>query len=89
MPCAGPDHSCNSLISIRSPLGKVRLGAPVSAASGPRPRRLFIRMRLALREALAHRRQRRALAALDQRLLKDAGISEADAAREIRNWFWK
>ena len=87
MPCAGPDHSCNSLISIRSPLGEVRLGARDAAKPGSRPHGLFIRMRLAFREALAHRRQRRALAALDQHLPKNAGIPEADAARETRKWF--
>jgi uncharacterized protein YjiS (DUF1127 family) len=30
MPCAGPDHSCNSLLSIRSPLGEVRLGEAIA-----------------------------------------------------------
>jgi len=89
MPCAGPDHSCNSLISIRSPFGEVRLGAPGSAKPGPPLLGPFIRICLALREALAHRRQRGALALLDKHLLKDAGISEADAAQEIRKWFWK
>lgn len=30
MPCAGPDHSCNSLLSIRSPFGEVRLGEAIA-----------------------------------------------------------
>ena len=30
MPCAGPDHSCNSLLSIRSPLGEIRLGEAIA-----------------------------------------------------------
>ncbi len=34
-------------------------------------------------------RQRRDLAALDDRLLKDVGISPHDAAREIANPFWR
>jgi uncharacterized protein YjiS (DUF1127 family) len=33
--------------------------------------------------------QRRRLAALDHRMLKDIGISSADAARECRKWFWQ
>jgi len=78
MPCAGPDNSCNSLLSIRSPLGEVRLGAP--GPSGPPS--LLVRAILALREMLAHRRQRRALARLDNRLLRDIGVSREEAERE-------
>ena len=89
MPCAGPDHSCNSLISIRSPLGEVRLGDPNSARPGPRPIRLVIRAYSAIREAFAHRRQRQALAKLDGRLLDDSGLSHAEAEHEIRKPFWK
>ena len=33
--------------------------------------------------------QRRRLAALEDRMLKDIGISRADAARESRKWFWQ
>jgi uncharacterized protein YjiS (DUF1127 family) len=40
-------------------------------------------------EAFAHRRQRRALAALDSQLLNDIGVSKADAVREARKPFWK
>jgi len=42
-----------------------------------------------LREAFAHRRQRRALASLDRRLLDDIGVSGADAVREIAKPMWK
>ncbi|PWC54595.1 DUF1127 domain-containing protein [Azospirillum sp. TSO22-1] len=35
------------------------------------------------------RRQRRALALLDQRLLKDVGLSAEDAAEESRKPFWR
>jgi uncharacterized protein YjiS (DUF1127 family) len=33
--------------------------------------------------------QRRRLAALDGRMLKDIGISSTDAARESAKWFWQ
>jgi len=89
MPCAGPDHGCNSLISIRSPLGEVRLGGPNSVTPGSRPVRLLICAYSAIREAFAHRRQRQALAKLDDRLLNDAGLSRVEAEHEIRKPFWK
>ncbi len=44
---------------------------------------------LALRRAVERVRQRRALARLDQRLLRDVGITRADAARETRKPFWR
>jgi uncharacterized protein YjiS (DUF1127 family) len=89
MPCAGPDHSCNSILFIRSPLGEHRIGAPESGHPSPRPLWLLARGVIWLREALAHRRQRRALAKLDNRLLDDTGISRAAADREIRSHPWK
>ena len=82
MPCAGTDYSCNSLISIRSPLGEFRLGGPGSANPAPQPLWPVIRTFLAFREALAHRRQRRALRRLDPHLLRDIGVSEAEMERE-------
>jgi uncharacterized protein YjiS (DUF1127 family) len=56
---------------------------PFNRASWP------TRIRRALREVLAHRGQRRALAALDERRLADIGVSPADAAREARKPFWR
>ena len=88
MPCTGPDYSCNSLISIRSPLGAVRPGTSNAASQGPRPGPIT-RGWLALREMIAHRRQRRALAALDRRLLDDIGVSGDAAMREVSKPIWK
>ena len=34
-------------------------------------------------------RQRRKLAALDDRMLRDIGASAADVERETRKWFWQ
>jgi uncharacterized protein YjiS (DUF1127 family) len=84
MPCAGPDFSCNSLLSIRSPLGEIRLGAPGSAKPAARWLWPFVRAWRVGREAIAHWHQRRALADLDPRLLQDIGVSQIQAARETR-----
>jgi uncharacterized protein YjiS (DUF1127 family) len=87
MPCAGLDYACNSLITIRSPLGDVRLGAPESAAPSSRPVWFLAKTFLRVREWMAHRSQRRALDALDRHLLNDVGISKSDAASEGRKPF--
>ena len=42
-----------------------------------------------LRDGYAVYRQRRALLALDERMLKDIGISRADAIREGGTPFWR
>ena len=42
-----------------------------------------------LRRGYVVRRQRRALLALDERMLKDIGISRADALQEGRKPFWR
>ena len=52
----------------------------------PRPGRLTLRDRL--RRALAIRRHRRRLTALDPHLLRDIGLSEADVRREASGPFW-
>ena len=87
MPCAGPDYSCNSLLTIRSPLGEMRIGAPQSAAPSSRPIWFLAKAYLRAREWFAHRTQRRALSELDRRLLNDVGISKHDAASETRKRF--
>ena len=58
MPCAGPDYSCNSLITIRSPLGEMRIGAPQSDAPSSRPIWFLAKTYLLVREWFAHRKQR-------------------------------
>jgi uncharacterized protein YjiS (DUF1127 family) len=87
MPCAGPDYSCNSLLTIRSPLGEVRIGAPQSDAPSSRPIWVLAKTYLLVREWFAHRKQRRALSELDRHLLNDLGISKQDAASETRKRF--
>jgi uncharacterized protein YjiS (DUF1127 family) len=89
MPCAGPDYSCNSLLTIRSPLGEMRVGAPESDAPSSRPIWFLAKMYLRAHEWLAHRVQRRALTNLDERLLHDIGVSDRDAKREAGRSFWK
>ena len=84
MPCAGPNYSCNSLLSIRSPLGEIHLGAPDSAIPAARSIWLVIKAYRASREALAHRRQRQSLRTLDTRLLRDIGLTRADVDEEAR-----
>jgi uncharacterized protein YjiS (DUF1127 family) len=84
MPCAGPNYSCNSLLSIRSPFGEIRLGAPDSAKPAARPIWPVIKAYRASREALAHRRQRQSLRVLDTRLLRDIGLTRADVDGETR-----
>lgn len=85
MPCAGPDYSCNSILTIRSPLGEVRIGAPGSSA--PSTVWFLARTYLSVREWFAHRRQRRELSGLDRRMLDDIGVEKSDAAKESGKLF--
>lgn len=80
MPCASANLSCSSLITIRSPFGEMRFGAPKSAAPSAPLVWMLVCTVLEVQEAFAHRRQRRALLALDARLLRDIGLSPADTA---------
>jgi uncharacterized protein YjiS (DUF1127 family) len=84
MPCAGPDHSCNTVLSIRSPLGEMGLGPPGSAKPAARPLWPIVRTWRLWREAIAHWRQRQALLELDQRLLNDIGRTRGQAAEEAK-----
>jgi uncharacterized protein YjiS (DUF1127 family) len=89
MPCAGPNYSCNSLLNITSPLGQMRPGETDAQASID-ARTYFLRRVLnAVREYFQHRKQRRDLAALDEHLLRDVGITPRDAEAEARTPFWK
>ena len=61
--------------------------AYIITASTPRPHiRFSIRATLATWREIG--RQRRALARVDARLLKDMGISERQARTESRRWVW-
>ncbi|MEX2127894.1 MAG: hypothetical protein WD871_06575 [Xanthobacteraceae bacterium] len=87
MPCASPNYSCNSLISIRSPFGEVRLGASDWAAPGFRPIARFSRAFLVGSEWFARQRLRYAARELNQSLLDDIAASDPEAACEIRKLF--
>ena len=52
-------------------------------------RPLFARLVVAAEDWLERRRQRRALLALDDKLLKDIGLSQADAWQEGHKPFWR
>jgi uncharacterized protein YjiS (DUF1127 family) len=67
-----------------------------SAAGTQRPARLGIALGTALgcawlrlRAWIDRRRQRHALAELDDRLLRDIGVSRQAARRELDKWFWQ
>jgi uncharacterized protein YjiS (DUF1127 family) len=89
MPCSGTDYSCNSIITLRSPLGELRIGAPKSAHPSPRLIWFLAGSFLRLREVIAHRRQRRALAELDERLLDDVGIKKTNSPDETGKPTWR
>jgi uncharacterized protein YjiS (DUF1127 family) len=63
------------------------IGAPLSAQ-----RTIFARLAdaaVAIVLSMERVRQRRALAELDDRLLRDIGLTRADAWHEIRKPFWR
>jgi len=49
----------------------------------------FERFWIALREMVAHRRQRRSLGQIDPRFMRDVGLSEEDVDRETSKRFWE
>ena len=53
------------------------------------PLRLFGRLLDTVECWQQRHRQRTALAELDDRLLKDIGLTRADVAREVRKTFWQ
>ena len=58
--------------------------------SAPLPaRKRLARLTMAFEGWLERRRQRRALLALDDKLLKDIGLSPADAWQEGHKPFWR
>jgi uncharacterized protein YjiS (DUF1127 family) len=62
--------------------------APANEAPGRRAASLIARTIETLAVWRERRRERRALGALDDTLLKDIGISRADAYDEVRKPFW-
>jgi len=52
-------------------------------------RRKFLRALDTLQRWSERAAQRRRLAELDGRMLKDVGLSRADVARESGKWFWQ
>ena len=73
--------------SGEAPAASPGLGLPAGFLSGLREGALRMRIRLAL--CFERSRQRRALAALDERALKDIGLSRADVFVDTRKPFWR
>lgn len=48
----------------------------------------FERFWIALREMIVHRRQRRALGELDDRLIRDVGLTKSEVERETKRSIW-
>jgi uncharacterized protein YjiS (DUF1127 family) len=67
----------------------VALSCPAALRSTRPPRRPGLVLAAILEPWLERRRQRRALLALDERLLSDFGIGAAEAWQEGRKPFWR
>ncbi len=76
--------------TIGKTIDAVRPGASSirSGRRAPGPRLLSVSLGLVLRW-MDRARQRRALQALDDRLLKDIGVTRADVELETAKWFWQ
>jgi uncharacterized protein YjiS (DUF1127 family) len=61
----------------------IRISRPVAAPSQTSPRTFLYAIIAALLAASERRRQREALEALDERLLRDIGLTRAEARREF------
>lgn len=68
-----------SAFSVSKPKSRLRSGTPLGA-------RAVVDMLLLWRERA---RQRSKLARLDDRMLRDIGVTRADAARELGKPFWR
>lgn len=64
-------------------------GSVRGSASRARPARLPYLLAEVLVGWIERARQRRALLRLDERMLKDIGVSRADAAHETEKPFWR
>lgn len=63
--------------------------APIAAAIGRTVRAGAILALSAAQAAFERRRQRRALLELDDRRLRDIGLTQADVGRERTKWMWE
>jgi len=92
-PTANSDGvECRHPITHQEPcMTHLDLTARRFSPSGPAQRRgsAFARSRALLREWLARSRERRALLELDERTLKDIGLTRADIVVESRKSFWE
>ncbi|MFO1224201.1 MAG: DUF1127 domain-containing protein [Burkholderiaceae bacterium] len=87
-----PRVECGHPIIHQEPqMTRLDLAAHRLAAPGLAPRRdgALVRGRALLREWLARSRQRRMLLELDERTLKDIGLTRADVAIEGGKAFWE
>ena len=62
---------------------------PIAAPLARHRRSLFVELRARLRCWRSRRREREALAAMDERLLRDIGVNRLDQARECAKPFWR
>lgn len=62
--------------------------APARSSRMPVPGRLMLRAWQRIERWRELSRERQALAALDDRLLRDIGLRRSDALREAARWFW-
>lgn len=76
---------------MKIPHGSGPFGGAVVAAPAPRPGLLRVTQRASriIGTWMERSRQRRALAHLDDRLLKDIGLTRSEAEREIYTPFWR
>ena len=61
----------------------------IARLDAPRRTSSLVALAALLRRSRARIRERRALAAMDERLLRDIGINRLDAARECAKPFWQ
>jgi uncharacterized protein YjiS (DUF1127 family) len=76
------------MTSYAPPAALESAGPGTAARAMPRLRAGLTSLVLRLLRWQELARERRALAAMDDHMLKDIGLTRADAAREAGRWFW-